>query len=154
MAFNTGAVHSENSPIDRLWSGAASPIPNDTPCVCIYTSYNPNSYKEYNNHRGKYETILEKITNCGWRCTLLNNFQCLSQYARYKSCTFMQLLCCWDGREYHLQTVSFHVTLLSIMKDFRFVSSSLSILQLRILNKSHKHSQWIINVVVSCSLPC
>ena len=30
----------------RLWWGAASPILNDTPCVCIYTSYNPNSYKE------------------------------------------------------------------------------------------------------------
>ena len=30
----------------RLWWGAASPILNDTPCVCIYTSYNQKSYKE------------------------------------------------------------------------------------------------------------
>ena len=31
----------------RLWWGAASPILNDTPYVCIYTSYNQNWYKEY-----------------------------------------------------------------------------------------------------------
>ena len=30
----------------RLWCGATSPILNDTPCVCMYTSYNQNSYKE------------------------------------------------------------------------------------------------------------
>ena len=30
----------------RLWWGAASPILNDTPCVCMHTSYNQNSYKE------------------------------------------------------------------------------------------------------------
>ena len=30
----------------RLWWGAALPILRDTPCVCIYTSYNHNSYQE------------------------------------------------------------------------------------------------------------
>ena len=30
----------------RLWWGAASPILTVTPCACIYTSYNQNSYKE------------------------------------------------------------------------------------------------------------
>ena len=30
----------------RLWWGAASPILNDTPCVCIYATYNQNSDKE------------------------------------------------------------------------------------------------------------
>ena len=29
----------------RLWSGAASSILNDTPCVCIYTSYNRTRIK-------------------------------------------------------------------------------------------------------------
>ena len=36
-----------------LWWGAASPILDDTPCVCIYSSYNQNSYKEC-MHKGKY----------------------------------------------------------------------------------------------------
>ena len=30
----------------RLWGGAASSILNDTPCVCMYASYNQNSHKE------------------------------------------------------------------------------------------------------------
>ena len=33
----------------RLWRDAASPILSDTPYVCIYTSYNENSYKEWNH---------------------------------------------------------------------------------------------------------
>ena len=38
MAFNTGTSHSPKN--------AASPILNDTSYVCLYTSYNQNSYKE------------------------------------------------------------------------------------------------------------
>ena len=45
MAFNTGTTHSQKQSY-RLWWDAASPILNDTPCVCIYTPYNQNSYKE------------------------------------------------------------------------------------------------------------
>ena len=36
---------SKNQSYRLLW-GAASPILNDTPCLCIYTSYNQNSHKD------------------------------------------------------------------------------------------------------------
>ena len=40
VAFNPGIAHSPELQSCRMWLGAASPIPNDTPVVCIYTSYN------------------------------------------------------------------------------------------------------------------
>ena len=43
---STEEPHTPQKQSYRLWWGAASPILNDTPCVCIYTSYNHNSYKE------------------------------------------------------------------------------------------------------------
>ena len=40
VAFNPGTGHSPEMQSYRTWWGAASPILNDTPVVCIYTSYN------------------------------------------------------------------------------------------------------------------
>ena len=40
VAFNPGTAHSPEIQSYRMWRGAASPILNDTPVVCIYTSYN------------------------------------------------------------------------------------------------------------------
>ena len=40
VAFNPGTAHSPEIQSCRMWWGAASPIRNDTPVVCIYTSYN------------------------------------------------------------------------------------------------------------------
>ena len=40
LAFNPGTAHSPEIQSYRMWWGAASPILNDTPDVCIYTSYN------------------------------------------------------------------------------------------------------------------
>ena len=40
VAFNSGAAHSPDIQSYRMWWGAVSPILNDTPFVCIYTSYN------------------------------------------------------------------------------------------------------------------
>ena len=42
MAFSPGTMHSPETKSHRTWWGAASPILNDTPVVCIYTSYNRN----------------------------------------------------------------------------------------------------------------
>ena len=40
VAFNPETAHSPEIQSYRTWWGAASPILNDTPVVCIYTSYN------------------------------------------------------------------------------------------------------------------
>ena len=40
VAFNPGTAHSPEIQSYRMWWGAASPKLNDTPVVCIYTSYN------------------------------------------------------------------------------------------------------------------
>ena len=40
VAFNPGTTHSPELQSYIMWWGAASPILNDTPVVCIYTSYN------------------------------------------------------------------------------------------------------------------
>ena len=40
VAFNPGTAHSPEIQSHRMWWGAASPILNDTPVVCIYMSYN------------------------------------------------------------------------------------------------------------------
>ena len=40
VAFNPGTAHTPEIQFYRMWWGAASPILNDTPVVCIYTSYN------------------------------------------------------------------------------------------------------------------
>ena len=40
VAFNPGTAHSPEIQSYRMWWGAASPILNDTPVACIYTSYN------------------------------------------------------------------------------------------------------------------
>ena len=40
VASNPGNAHSPEIQIYKMWLGAASPILNDTPVVCIYTSYN------------------------------------------------------------------------------------------------------------------
>ena len=51
VAFKTGTAHSTEIQSFRMWWGAASPILNDTPVVCIYTSYNKthieNAYIQY-----------------------------------------------------------------------------------------------------------
>ena len=40
VAFSPGTAHSPEIQSFRMWWGAASPILNDTPVVCVYTSYN------------------------------------------------------------------------------------------------------------------
>ena len=40
VAFNPGPAHSPEMQSYRMWWGAASPILNDPPVACIYTSYN------------------------------------------------------------------------------------------------------------------
>ena len=40
VAFNPGTAHTPEIQSYTMWWGAASPILNDTPVVCIYTSYN------------------------------------------------------------------------------------------------------------------
>ena len=45
VAFNPGTAHSPEIQSYRMWSGAASSILNDTPVVCIYTSYNRTHIK-------------------------------------------------------------------------------------------------------------
>ena len=40
VAFNPGTAHSPEIQSYRMWWSAVSPILNDTPVVCIYTSYN------------------------------------------------------------------------------------------------------------------
>ena len=40
VAFNPRTAHSPKIQSYRMWWSAASPILNDTPVVCIYTSYN------------------------------------------------------------------------------------------------------------------
>ena len=40
VPFSPGTTHSPEIQSYRTWWGAASPILNDTPVVCIYTSYN------------------------------------------------------------------------------------------------------------------
>ena len=42
---STEEPHAPKNQPYRLWWGAAPPIQYDTPCVCIYTSYNQNPYK-------------------------------------------------------------------------------------------------------------
>ena len=42
VAFNPGTAHAPEIQSNRMWCGAASPILNDTPVVCIYTYYNRN----------------------------------------------------------------------------------------------------------------
>ena len=55
VAFNPGTTHTPEIQSYRMWWGAASPIPNDTPVVCIYTSYNrthiENAYIDTYSHK-------------------------------------------------------------------------------------------------------
>ena len=71
VAFNTGTAHSPEIQSYRMWWGAASPILNDTPVVCIYTSYNSDCFGEnpsicvpwvISKQYGR-EVISEKIIN-------------------------------------------------------------------------------------------
>ena len=45
VAFNPGTAHSPEIQSYRMWWGAASPILNYTPVVCIYTSFNRTHIK-------------------------------------------------------------------------------------------------------------
>ena len=47
VAFNPGTTNSPEIQSYRMWWGAASPILNDTPVVCIYTSYNRTHVKNH-----------------------------------------------------------------------------------------------------------
>ena len=55
VALNPGSSHSPEIQSYRIWWGAASPILNDTPVVCLYTSYNrthiENAYIYIYKHR-------------------------------------------------------------------------------------------------------
>ena len=48
VAFNSGTAHSPEIQSYRMWWGAASPILNDIPVVCIYTT--PTLLFESKNH--------------------------------------------------------------------------------------------------------
>ena len=52
VALHPGTAHSPEIQSYRMWWGAVSPILNDTPVICIYTSYNrthiENAYKYIN----------------------------------------------------------------------------------------------------------
>ena len=88
VTFNPGTAHSSDVQSYRMWWGAASPILNDTPVVCIYTSYNrthiKNAYiyiyidtelldgnnghqqeKNHPNHR--FRRLLLDLLSMGWR---------------------------------------------------------------------------------------
>ena len=51
VAFSPGTVHSPEIQSHRMWWGAASSILNETPVVCIYTSYNRTHIKNAYIHR-------------------------------------------------------------------------------------------------------
>ena len=54
VAFNTWTAHSPEIQSYRMWWGAASPILNDTPVVCIYMSYNRTHIKNTHTHTHIY----------------------------------------------------------------------------------------------------
>ena len=87
VAFNPGTTNSPEIQSYRMWWGAASPILNDTPVVCIYTSYNRTHVK---NHIYTYI-----FTQSFWTRTKVIRRKYIIQPTGFGAC--FSTFCQWDG---------------------------------------------------------
>ena len=70
VAFNPGTPHSPEIQSYRICWGAPSPILNDTPVVCIYTSYNITHIKkteETHHPTHRFRRLFLDQLSMGWR---------------------------------------------------------------------------------------
>ena len=88
VAFNPGTVHSLEIQSYRMWWGAASPILNDTPVVCRYTSYNRTHIKN------EYIYIL---TQSFWAGTKVIRRKHIIQPTGFGACS--STCCQWDRED-------------------------------------------------------
>ena len=87
VAFNPGTAHSPEIQFYRIWWGAASPILNDTPVVCMYTSY-------YRTHKKMHTYILTQSFRAG---TNVIRRKHIIQPTGLGACS--STCCQWDGED-------------------------------------------------------
>ena len=92
VASNPGTAHSPEIQSNRMWWGAASPILNDTPVVCIYTSYNWTHIE--NAHLFIYIYIL---THSFWAETRVIRRKHIIKPSGLGACS--STCCQWDGED-------------------------------------------------------
>ena len=101
VAFSPGTAHFPEIQSYRTWWGAASPILNDTPVVCIYTSYNRTHIRNvyiyiYHHHQEethhpthRFRRLFLDLLSMGWR-------RCASAMGAIKlppSCSSPKIMC-------------------------------------------------------------
>ena len=87
VAFNLGTAHFPEIQSYRVWRGAASPILNDTPVVCIYTSYN----------RTHIENAYIYKHSASWTGTNVTRRKHIIQATGFGGCS--STCCQWDGED-------------------------------------------------------
>ena len=88
VAFNPGTAHPPEIQSYRMWWSAASPILNDTPFVCIYTSYNRTHIDI---------AYIYILTQSFWMGTKVIRRKHIIQPTGFGACS---LTCCqWDGED-------------------------------------------------------
>ena len=94
VAFNPGTGHSPEIGSYRMWWGAASPILNDTPVVCIYIyTY---IYMSYN--RTHIENVyIYILTQSFWTGTKVIRRKHIIQPTGFGACS--STCCQWDGED-------------------------------------------------------
>ena len=88
VAFNPGTAHSPEIQSCRMWWGAASPILNDTPVVCIYTSYNRAHVEK---------TYIYILTQSFWTGTEVIRKKPIIQPTGFGACS--STCCQWYGED-------------------------------------------------------
>ena len=90
VAFNPETAHSPEIQSYRMWWGAASPILNDTPVVCIYTSYN-------RTHIENAYIYIYILTQSFWTGTKVIRRKHIIQPTGFGACS--PTCCQWDGED-------------------------------------------------------
>ena len=88
VAFNLGTAHSPELQSHRMRWGAASPILNDTPVVCIYTSYNRSHVEN---------AFIYILTQSFWTGTKVIMRKHIIQPTGFGACS--STCCQWDGED-------------------------------------------------------
>ena len=90
VAFNPGTAHSPEIQSYRMWWGAASTILNDTPVVCIYTSYT-------RTHIKNAYIYIYILTQSFWTGTKVIRMKHIIQPTGFGACS--STCCPWDGKD-------------------------------------------------------
>ena len=88
LTFNPGIAHCPDIQSYRMWWGATSPILNDTPVVCIYTSYDKTHIEN---------AYIYVLTQSFWTGTKVIRRKHIIQPTGFGACS--STCCQWDGED-------------------------------------------------------